>query len=109
MSFGSDSGSSVHPLVCIIRQQFSEKATMVIICGFTKLASYPSFCLLLPCREAAMEPIRELGSRITTVELDQVRPLVYSDFTKALRVIRPSVSRDQLHRYEKWNRDFGSL
>ncbi|GAQ86208.1 AAA-type ATPase family protein [Klebsormidium nitens] len=61
------------------------------------------------CREAAMEPIRELGSRITTVELDQVRPLVYSDFTKALRVIRPSVSRDQLQRYEKWNRDFGSL
>lgn len=56
-----------------------------------------------------MEPIRELGSRITTVELDQVRPLVYSDFSKALRVIRPSVSRDQLQRYEKWNQEFGSL
>lgn len=56
-----------------------------------------------------MEPIRELGSRIATIELSQVRPLVYNDFRKALRVIRASVSRDQLQTYEKWNRDFGSL
>eukprot|EP00249_Psilotum_nudum_P012684 c23918_g1_i2 orf=1-1029(-) len=52
------------------------------------------------CQEAAMMPIRELGSRVNTVSAEQVRPLTYTDFKQAMGVIRPSVSRDQLQQFE---------
>ncbi|XP_059067010.1 uncharacterized protein LOC131045730 isoform X2 [Cryptomeria japonica] len=60
------------------------------------------------CEEAAMIPIRELGSRISTIKADQVRPLTYADFKEALRVIRPSVAKNKLEEYEIWNEEFGS-
>lgn len=60
------------------------------------------------CQEAAMMPIRDLGANVDTVSIDQVRPLTYSDFRQAMKVIRPSVARDQLEQFEQWNRDFGS-
>ena len=60
------------------------------------------------CQEAAMFPIRELGMRVNTVKANQIRPLKYSDFQLAMRVVRPSVSRDQLRKFELWNEEFGS-
>lgn len=60
------------------------------------------------CQEAAMIPIRELGTRVNTVKADQVRSLRYTDFQHAMRVIRPSVARDQLQQFELWNEEFGS-
>lgn len=60
------------------------------------------------CQEAAMIPIRELGTRVNTVKADQVRSLRYMDFQHAMSVIRPSVSRDQLQQFELWNEEFGS-
>jgi SpoVK/Ycf46/Vps4 family AAA+-type ATPase len=38
-----------------------------------------------------------------------VRQLRYSDFKIALNDIRPSVSRDQLQKFEQWNQQFGSI
>ncbi|KAJ7521328.1 hypothetical protein O6H91_19G048300 [Diphasiastrum complanatum] len=60
------------------------------------------------CEEAAMIPIRELGSRVSTISADKVRPLNYADFKQALKAIRPSVSKDQLYQFQEWNEEFGS-
>ncbi|KAK6229245.1 hypothetical protein SCA6_018196 [Theobroma cacao] len=60
------------------------------------------------CEEAAMMPIRELGSNILTVKANQVRPLRYEDFQKAMAVIRPSLSKSKWEELERWNQEFGS-
>ncbi|KAK9749292.1 hypothetical protein RND81_02G115600 [Saponaria officinalis] len=60
------------------------------------------------CEEAAMMPIRELGTNILTVKADQVRPLRYEDFQKAMTVIRPSLHRSRWEELERWNQQFGS-
>ncbi|KAI3708757.1 hypothetical protein L2E82_38181 [Cichorium intybus] len=53
------------------------------------------------CKEAAMMPIRELGSNILTVKADQVRRLKYGDFQKAMSVIRPSILKSKWEELEK--------
>ncbi|XP_047338113.1 spastin-like isoform X2 [Impatiens glandulifera] len=60
------------------------------------------------CEEAAMMPIRELGSNILTVRADQVRALSYGDFQKARSVIRPSLQKTKWAELDDWNREFGS-
>ncbi|KAK8502912.1 hypothetical protein V6N13_100215 [Hibiscus sabdariffa] len=60
------------------------------------------------CEEAAMMPIRELGSNILTVKANQVRALRYEDFQKAMSVIRPSLNRSKWEELEQWNQEFGS-
>ncbi|XP_010559116.1 PREDICTED: spastin isoform X2 [Tarenaya hassleriana] len=60
------------------------------------------------CEEAAMMPIRELGADILTVQANQVRPLRYEDFRKAMTVIRPSLSKSKWEELEVWNSEFGS-
>ncbi|KAI3416794.1 uncharacterized protein J3R85_015058 [Psidium guajava] len=61
------------------------------------------------CEEAAMMPIRELGTNILKVRANQVvRPLRYEDFQKAMTVIRPSLQRSKWEELEQWNKEFGS-
>ncbi|TYJ27040.1 hypothetical protein E1A91_A07G159800v1 [Gossypium mustelinum] len=60
------------------------------------------------CEEAAMMPIRELGSNILTVKANQVRPLRYEDFQKAMSVIKPSLNKSKWEELEQWNQEFGS-
>ncbi|KAF6160309.1 hypothetical protein GIB67_019078 [Kingdonia uniflora] len=60
------------------------------------------------CEEAAMMPIRELGSNILTVNANQVRPLKYGDFKRSMGVIRPSLQKSKWEELEKWNQEFGS-
>ncbi|XP_057753417.1 uncharacterized protein LOC130973060 isoform X1 [Arachis stenosperma] len=60
------------------------------------------------CEEAAMMPIRELGSNILTVNANQVRGLTYNDFKKAMTVIRPSLKKSKWEELERWNEEFGS-
>lgn len=57
------------------------------------------------CREAAMEPIREVEQ---LEALSVLRPIVLGDFLKATRQIRKSVSTSDLASYEAWNREYGS-
>ncbi|KAG6543240.1 hypothetical protein Mapa_015491 [Marchantia paleacea] len=61
------------------------------------------------CQEAAMMPLRELGSRVSTIRPDQVRALTHRDFKESLKAIRQSVTKDQLAQYEQFNSEFGSL
>ncbi|OAG28998.1 hypothetical protein NEDG_01137 [Nematocida displodere] len=58
------------------------------------------------CREAAMEPVREIKELDT---LTSLRSINIKDFLKATKQIRQSVSLKDLEMYEKWNKDFGSL
>ncbi|KAJ4775240.1 Spastin [Rhynchospora pubera] len=61
------------------------------------------------CEEAAMMPIRELGPHnILTIKANQLRPLKYEDFKKAMLVIRPSLQKSRWEELEKWNEEFGS-
>lgn len=60
------------------------------------------------CEEAAMMPIRELGERILNVKANQVRPVRYEDFQKAMTVIRPSLNKSKYEEMEQWNQEFGS-
>lgn len=61
------------------------------------------------CEEAAMMPIRELGPQhILTIKPNQLRPLKYEDFKKAMVVIRPSLQRSRWEELEQWNEEFGS-
>ncbi|XVF22680.1 hypothetical protein REPUB_Repub12eG0191900 [Reevesia pubescens] len=60
------------------------------------------------CEEAAMMPIRELGSNILTVKANKVRRLRYEDFEKAMAVIRPSLNKSKWEKLERWNQEFGS-
>jgi SpoVK/Ycf46/Vps4 family AAA+-type ATPase len=51
---------------------------------------------------------RELGMNIKYVSLEEVRPIVFKDFSTALQHIRPSVSKESLKDYEKYNAEFGT-
>ncbi|ELQ76429.1 AAA+-type ATPase [Trachipleistophora hominis] len=59
------------------------------------------------CREAAMEPLREIDDISKAVE-GSTREILKSDFLKALKQIRKSVSKDDLEAFMKWNDDYGS-
>uniref|UniRef100_A0A7N0SZU3 microtubule-severing ATPase n=1 Tax=Kalanchoe fedtschenkoi TaxID=63787 RepID=A0A7N0SZU3_KALFE len=60
------------------------------------------------CEEAAMMPIRELGSNILTVKANQVRSLQYEDFSKAMKVVRPSLHKSKWEELQRWNQEFGA-
>ncbi|XP_068651085.1 uncharacterized protein [Aristolochia californica] len=60
------------------------------------------------CEEAAMMPIRELGPNILTVKANQLRPLRYDDFQRAMTVIKPSIIKTKWEELEQWNKEFGS-
>jgi SpoVK/Ycf46/Vps4 family AAA+-type ATPase len=56
-----------------------------------------------------MEPIRELGMGVKDVAVNELRPIVFSDFKKALQQVRPSVSKGSIAAFERWNKEFGSM
>ena len=60
------------------------------------------------CREAALGPIRSIKD-ILQVSIDQVRPIDFSDFAKAMSQVRASVSSVDLQGYLDWNEKFGSI
>lgn len=60
------------------------------------------------CREAALGPIRGIQN-ILEVSVDQVRPICFGDFSKAMSQVRASVSAKDLDFYLDWNEKFGSL
>lgn len=80
---------------------------------FNKVANltegYSAADLSALCKEAAMIPLREISiSDVAMFSEDKVRPISLSDIKSALSHIRPSVSKESLTMFEKWNSDFGS-
>jgi fidgetin-like protein 1 len=59
------------------------------------------------CTEAAMGPIRELGSKALEVDANDVPPIAYKHFRMALRRTKPSVAPADLLQYEAFDATYG--
>ena len=64
--------------------------------------------LRLLAEDAVQEPLRELGERIASISIKDVRPCRKTDFAKALRVIKPAADATLLSRYDDWAQKFGT-
>ena len=60
------------------------------------------------CTDAALGPIRELGVRALEVNANDVPPISYRHFKRALRGMNPSVADADLNLYTDWNATYGS-
>lgn len=61
------------------------------------------------CQEASMGPIRSIPtSQMRLVDVNDVRPVNYSDFHVALERVRASVSPNDLQHYIVWDQTYGS-
>lgn len=60
------------------------------------------------CHEAALMPLRDLGSEVYHVDSSAVRPVVADDLLLAKASIRPNVSQQQLRELESWTEEFGT-
>lgn len=70
---------------------------------------YSGADIAMVCREAIMTPIRELDmAGAIDDESVQARPVTQSDFLEAIEAINPSVSDDEVQKYDDWNEEFGS-
>jgi vacuolar protein-sorting-associated protein 4 len=61
--------------------------------------------LSVVCREAAMEPIRDLqrsGRMDDKEEIEELRPVMRNDFIAAIENIRPATSPEDIQRYISW-------
>ncbi len=69
---------------------------------------YSGADISLVCREALMRPIRELdASGLLEDPNSKPRNPNMNDFLMAIKKIKPSVSPDEITRYEEWNQQFG--
>jgi SpoVK/Ycf46/Vps4 family AAA+-type ATPase len=60
------------------------------------------------CTDAAMGPIRQLGTRALEVDVNDIPPISFKHFRQALRGMRPSVSPQDLVHYVEWDRLYGT-
>ena len=60
------------------------------------------------CREAAYEPLRELNVK-SLKKVDELRPIVFDDFVKALKKVKGTLTKKILMELENWNKEFGAL
>jgi len=71
---------------------------------------YTGADIALICREAAMEPLRELmRADVAPEEVRSVRPVKKEDFLKALRKVKPVVKPNEVVRYREWAEEYGGL
>lgn len=80
---------------------------------FTRLASmtdgYSCSDLAALTREAAMGPVRNLRPEaLVSATPEGVRAITLADFREAIQKVRPSVSKEVLSEFERWNRAYGS-
>ncbi|CAI5747367.1 unnamed protein product [Peronospora destructor] len=59
------------------------------------------------CKDAALGPIRVLGTKVANVNAEDVRGINASDFQVALKRVRPSVSSTTIEALIAWNGQYG--
>lgn len=59
------------------------------------------------CKDAALGPIRDLGSRVADIKAEDVRGINAADFDTALSRVRPSVSATTIQALVAWNEHYG--
>ena len=60
------------------------------------------------CTDAALGPIRQLGPRALTIDPQDVPPISYKHFRKALKGMKPSVAQSDLDVYLQFNDTYGT-
>lgn len=70
---------------------------------------YSGSDIAMVCREAVMTPIRELDMAGAIEDTSiAARAVTQDDFLDAIESINPSVSDDEIEKYDNWNEEFGS-
>ena len=54
-----------------------------------------------------MGPLRNLGDELLKMINDDIRPIQFDDFQVSLFKIKPSVSMDDMEKYEEWAKRYG--
>lgn len=78
----------------------------VIIANLTE--GYSNSDITSLAKEAAMEPIRDLGDNLMNVKPQNIRGVELRDFENAMKTIKSSVSKETLLQFESWAEKFGS-
>lgn len=74
-----------------------------------KTSGYSASDLTALAQDAAFGPIREIApDKVKDIAASKIRKINYSDFVSSLKTIRPSVNKDSLAVYEKWNNEYGA-
>lgn len=79
-----------------------------------KLDGYSGDDIMNICRDAALNGTRKAFAGKTMEEIINFQksqlqiPVQMEDFLQSIKKISPSVSRDDLCHYERWNVEFGS-
>ncbi|KAG0665458.1 hypothetical protein C6P45_000455 [Maudiozyma exigua] len=78
--------------------------------AITKLTEgYSGSDMTALAKEAAMEPIRELGDQLMNANFDNIRHISKEDFIKAMETIKKSVSAESLNKFDEWAGEYGSM
>lgn len=102
-----DSGARHHIINRLLQGQKSALSTTEIAEIVERTKGYSGSDMSYLCKEAALGPMRSIRD-IRNVSVDQVRPINFSDFEKALLQVRASVAPRDLKLYLDWNAQFGS-
>ena len=60
------------------------------------------------CTDAAMGPLRQLGTKALTIATDDIPPITYKHFRQSLRGMNASVAEADLAQYIEWNNTYGN-
>jgi SpoVK/Ycf46/Vps4 family AAA+-type ATPase len=71
--------------------------------------NYTGSDITMVCREASMQPIRELdiSGKITDPSA-KVRSVNMEDFTAAIKRVKPVISLNEVQKFQTWNAEFGA-
>lgn len=87
--------------------ELAEDADFEVLAEITE--GYSGSDIAMVCREAVMTPIRELDMAGAIEDTSiAARAVTQDDFLNAIESINPSVSDDEIEKYDNWNEEFGS-
>ena len=96
----------------LLRTLLSKNSHSISDNEFTKLSfdtnGFSGADLRSLCTDAALGPIRQLGSKALEVRPQDVPPISYKHFRHSLRGMNPSVAQADLDQYVEWNDTYGS-
>lgn len=58
-------------------------------------------------KDAAMGPLRKLGSKLLSVPVEEIAEIGLADFKESLKAVRPSVGTEGLRKFELWAEKYG--
>lgn len=81
----------------------------------SKTEGYSGADLKIVCRDACMTPFRKLIAGKTPSQIRELKDsaalqfkIAQSDFLEAIERVQPSVSKNDVKKFEEWQREFGS-